>query len=66
MSVAWPVASAGIVPLSVGQSIPKNGAPRITLSAGTAAVYCAKVVRSLNIPLVSGEAGDAVAPRFIS
>ena len=66
MSVAAPVATASSVPLLVGQSIPKNGAPRITLLAGTIAVYCVSVVRSLNMPEVSGETADAALPRFNS
>ena len=62
MSAAPPVASAAIVPLSVGQSMPKNGVPRMTLDAGAAAAYWASVVWLLNMPLVSGEAAVAVRP----
>ena len=61
MSAAPPVAFAAMVPLFVGQSMPKNGTPRITFDAGTAAVYWASVVWLLNCPLVSGEAADGDA-----
>ena len=50
MSAAPPVAFAAMVPLFVGQSMPKNGVPRMTLEAGTAASYCASVVWLLNMP----------------
>ena len=66
MSVAPPAALAAIVPLSVGQSMPKNGVPRMTLDAGTAAVYWASVVWLLNMPLVSGDAAEAVPARLSS
>ena len=55
-----------MVPLFVGQSMPKNGVPRMTLEAGTAASYCASVVWLLNMPLVSGDAADEVPARFSS
>ena len=60
------MAVAAIVPLFVGQSMPKKGMPRMTLEAGTAAVYWASVVWLLNMPLVSGDAADAVPARFSS
>jgi hypothetical protein len=46
--------------------MPKNGVPRMTLEAGTAAVYWASVVWLLNMPLVRGDAADAVPARFSS
>jgi hypothetical protein len=58
MFVAGPVAWAVRVPSLVGQSIPKNGNPRMTLEGGTAAKYWAMAVFSLNIELVSGESEE--------
>ncbi len=66
MSAAPPVAPAAMVPLLVGQSMPKNGAPMITFEAGAAAVYWASVVLVLNIPLVSGDAADDAPARLSS
>jgi len=59
--VAGPVAWAVSVPSLVGQSMPKNGMPRMTLAAGTAATYWSIAVFSLNSELVSGDMADPVA-----
>jgi hypothetical protein len=48
----------------VGQSIPKNGIPSMTLADGTADVYCSMVVLSLNMVLVRGETEDPSDSRF--
>ncbi len=64
MSAAPPVAPAAIVPLFVGQSMPKKGVPMMTLTPGPAAVYWASVVWALNMPLVSGDAEDDVPARL--
>ena len=66
MSAAPPVAPAPIVPLFVGQSMPKNGVPMMTFDAGTAASYCASVVWVLNMPLVRGDAADGAPARLSS
>ena len=66
MSEAPPVAFAAIVPLFVGQSMPKKGVPRMTLEAGTAASYWSSVVWLLNMLLVSGDAADGVPARLSS
>ena len=48
----------------MGQSIPKNGSPRITLAGDTAAVYWSMAVLSLNIVLVSDDRDDVLDPRL--
>src|SRR5580700_3512946 len=63
-SLAAPVAVACNVPSDVGQSMPKNGTPRITLDGGTTAAYSSAAVWSENIPLVSGDDGPCAAARF--